>query len=316
LGLPLVTVATDVRAALDPHTDWGTDAHGSVFAGIGLLLRPLLREVVISPTHWTPLLRPWGSHPELDPWWSTPDLTVTHHPGDEVRWQRVVRVTRHPEAARSLQVCWQGSTARNCGRCEKCLRLLTSLRLAGTEAATAHNFDVAFDPAAVGPELRVRPHPWCDTIDHIDRIGIEADELRQRWETVTILRAPGVRYEDRAVQPRLPLDRGRASADGVDRLARRLAPLGLRIDRLATPAPTDRALEIVDEQPLTVRIRPATGVGGDPIAVRELRLEHLLALLDDDERSPERLVPFDPGGQDAPPPTAGAASSPPAQAAG
>ena len=285
LGLPLIVVRTDVRHLLDPHTDWGTQTHGSVLAGIGALLRGTLEEVVISPTHWTPLLRPWGSHPDLDPAWSLPGLTVTHHPGDEMRWQRVARITEHPAVTDSLLVCWQGTGTRNCGRCEKCIRLLTSLHLLGRLEETADRFDVGFDPAAITPDLVVSPHPWCDTIDHLDRTGLRADALRQRWEQVDVRVRPSVWVQTRPVQPRLPLALESALSEAERSTAvlaagRKLAPLGLRIDHERTGAVAGPALR--------------------PDQITE-HVDDLLPLLAELGLDPAAAQPFDPAGQDPPP---------------
>lgn len=301
LGLPLIVVRTDVRALLDRHTDWGTQTHGSVLAGTGLLLRSTLQEVVIAPTHWTPLLRPWGSHPDLDPAWSLPELTVTHHPGDEARWERVARITSEPIAGDTLMVCWQGTGTRNCGRCEKCLRLLTSLHLLGRMDAAADRFDALLDPAAIGPDLTVSPHPWCDTIDHLDRVGLAADPLRQRWESVRVVGRPAMWFQTRPIQPRLPIavDGGSAErAEAATAVGHRLAPLGLRVDHLADGAagPVLR-VERTGSGGWAVRV----GAADARIPLAELRLDHLAPLLDALGLAGAAAVAFRPEGQDPPP---------------
>lgn len=303
LGLPLVVVRTDVRAATDPHTDWGTDTHGAVLAGIGLLLRSSLRRAVIAPTHWDPMLRPWGSHPDLDPAWSVPGLEVVHHDGSEPRWRRVERIIADPLAAATLQVCWQGSE-RNCGRCEKCLRLMTSLVLLGRQDLVDELFEAAFDPQRIGPELHVSPHPWCDTMDHLDHVGLAADPLRERWELAE--RAPyrGLSFETRAIQPRLPLDADGATAGQVDVLARHLAQLGLRIRRLPGGGPPGPAVVLADAAgQAVVQARRADGSTGSAVPVGRLERSDLADLLRDLHVDLSTLVPFDPGGQDPPPPS-------------
>ncbi|MCU1370764.1 MAG: hypothetical protein JWO77_1958 [Ilumatobacteraceae bacterium] len=311
IGLPLIVVRTDVRSLLDPHTDWGTQTHGSVLAGTGMLLRHVLREVVISPTHWTPLVRPWGSHPELDPAWSLPDLAVTHHSGAEMRWRRVERIVADPVAADTLLVCWQGTGSRNCGRCEKCLRLLTTLHLLEAIDRTAHRFDEPFDAEAIDADLVVSPHPWCDTMDHLDRVGLRADPLRQRWERVSVLARPAVWVQTRPRQPRLPvvIAEDVPHADhrrGIDALGRRLAALGLRIDHdavhRAPDAGAEPALRLTRTDGGGWAVLPNPGaVAIDPIPLPALvagDLDPLLAALGLD---PGAVAPFDPDGQDPPP---------------
>ena len=304
LGLPLIVVSTDVRSLLDPHADWGTATHGSVLAGAGLLLRSTLRQVVIAPTHWTPLLRPWGSHPDLEPLWSTPDLRVTHHDGDEPRWKRVARVIEEPIAAQTVLVCWQGTGTRNCGRCEKCLRLMTSLFLLGMLDGCAGRFDVAFDPERITPDLVVDPHPWCDTMDHLDHVGLAADDLRQRWEQVTRFARPAMWFQTRAVQPRLPVVVAESVPDptaSVDAIARRLAVLGLRVDR-RQPHRDDGTASAIVVVGHGDRVEVRTGAGaGVTVSPGDLDLDALRPLLDELGLDPDDAVPFDPDGQGPPP---------------
>jgi hypothetical protein len=299
LGLPIIVVRTDVRAVLDPHTDWGTDTHGSVLAGIGLALRASLDRVTISPTHWTPLLRPWGSHPDLDPAWSLPELQVIHHPGDVPRWARVAQIVEHPLAASSLQVCWQGISDRNCGRCEKCLRLLTSLELLGRREAMAERFDVDLDLDAIDRLASVSPHPWCDTIDHCDVVGLRADPLRQRWEGVERVGRPAMAFRTRPVQPRLRPVAPMGPGDERSRrdLGRSLARAGLRLDHRATPLPNGPDLTIAIEERAGRLVLIADDAA---IEIPDLRPGALDGWLARRGIDPATAEPFDPDGQPAP----------------
>jgi hypothetical protein len=301
LGLPLIEVTTDVRSILDPHTDWGLSTHGSVFAGIGLLLRRTLDEAVLSPTHWTPLVRPWGSHPELEPAWSLPGLRVVHHPGDLPRWQRVAAIAHDPLVQRSLQVCWQGRSERNCGRCDKCLRVLTSLALEGELASTADRFDEPFGPEAIDRVERSLPYPWTDIIDHCDHVGLAGDALRQRWERVDHTPPPELEPMTRPIQPRLglvgPEGAARAPQEAIETVARRLARLGLRLDHGASSQEPAPGIELVgDRSPWSVRIRVPGPASEVPVPIAELRLEHLAPLLAAISADPADIVPFDPDG--------------------
>jgi hypothetical protein len=301
LGLPFVLVRTDLRRVLDLHLDWGTDVHGSVLAGIGWLLRSSLHEVVISPTHWTPLQRPWGSHPDLDPRWSLPGLTITHQPGDEARWQRLVRIADQPEVLRSLQVCWQPDRVRNCGRCEKCLRTMTTLEVTGHGAEVRAAFDRPLQADAIGPHLVCLPTLWCDTIDLLDHVGLTADRWRQRWEQVRRRSAEHIDGEDRAIQPRLPVILADESIDLLD-VGRHLARCGLRVDHEATPGPDAPALVVHrDDGAPVAQVR--TGSPADDarwVALASLTrgdLDHLLTAIGADRDAAE---PFEPDGQDPP----------------
>lgn len=301
LGLPLVVVRTDVRAAADPHTDWGTDTHGAVLAGIGLLLRGSLRRVVIAPTHWGPMVRPWGSHPDLDPAWSMPGLQVVHHDDSEPRWRRVERIIADPLVAATLLVCWQGG-ARNCGRCEKCLRLMTSLSVLGRHDVIDDRFEVPFDPGRIGPDLRVGPHPWCDTIDHLDHVGLAGDPLRERWELVPRVPYRDLDFETRTIQPRLPVDAHDAPRSAVEQLARHLAPLGLRV---AWDQPVGAAGPAVvltcDGGTVQAAVRRGDGTLDAPVPVPLVQRRDLAGLIHDLQIDLSTVQPFDPDGQERTP---------------
>lgn len=287
IGLPLIVVRTDARAAIDQHTDWGAHTHGSVLAGLGYLLRRGLRRVTVSPTYTGELARPWGSHPELEPAWSLPDLRVVHHDDGELRWERTQRIVDDPRVQASLQVCWEGSSARNCGRCEKCLRLRTALEVFGRQDAFAERFDAAWDPALIDALAWANAQQWSDTIDLCDQAGLVADELRQRWEGVPRRRATTGDAIRRAVQPRLPVVGDPAAGAQV---ARHLARLGLRVDHRAG-ADAEPALR-ADLVARSIHLSAEPRSLGGPWPLAEVRLDHLRPLLDVLGADPEAVEPF------------------------
>lgn len=276
LGLPLIVVRTDVRAALDPHTDWGSDTHGSVFAGIGWLLRRSLDRIAMSPTNSGALVCPWGSHPDLERHWSLPELEVEHREVGEPRWVRTLAIADDPRVERSLQVCWQGASERNCGRCEKCLRLRTTLELGGRQAAFADRFDVPWDPALIDELAWSNAQAWADLIDHCDAVGLEADALRQRWERIPRRVVRGRGGAPRSVQPRVPVS---APPSLLAPAARQLARLGLRVDHGAPPR-TMPAL-VVGRRGRAPEATPLVDASSAArsIPLAELRLEDLHDLL-------------------------------------
>jgi hypothetical protein len=260
----------------------------------------VVREVVIAPTLSTALVHPWGSHPDLDPCWSLPELRVTHHDSDEPRWRRLARVSANPLALGSLQVCWQGTRQRNCGRCEKCLRTMTALEVSGHHDAIEVVFDAPLRLEAIGPHLEITPHPWCETIDQLDEVGLAADPWRQRWETVQLRPRPGLTYQDRAIQPRIPI----AADPAIDLrvVGRRLASLGLRIDHGRTPADEQvPALVIGVAGPgravAEVRLPTDPPVAQPAVALDDLTLADLVPLLHALGVDPSDAVVFDPDGQ-------------------
>ena len=57
---------------------------------------------------------------------------MIHDASDVTRSEKIASISRNPIAMRTLRVCWENRNgAYNCGQCEKCLRTLVALRLAG-----------------------------------------------------------------------------------------------------------------------------------------------------------------------------------------
>lgn len=263
LGLPLVEVHTDIRATIEPHTEWGRHAHGAVLAGAGQLLSGGLGTLTISPSNFWPDATPYGSHPGLDPLWSTPSLAIRHPGADEPRHHRVFRVAADPLAAATMQVCLQQGAETNCGRCNKCLDTLTALVLSG-RTGWEGRFVAPFDPEAIAGLKPIRPAASNRMLELCDEIGLSADPLRQRWETVTVRDDPSITYRYAARQPRVPVAvDGRApTADEALAIGRALAPHGLRVDHGTGHA------EVLDRPPLDLRVAgPAvTDAAGRTIA--------------------------------------------------
>jgi hypothetical protein len=137
-GKQLITVETNIRAATKV-VDWGSYGHGAALVSVGLALGGLVHTVFI-PSSVVPFvdLRPWGSHPALDPLWSTEQVEFVHDGAEARRIDKVRLVATSPEALRCLRVCWSNANgAYNCGRCEKCLRTMADLEVAGALSRAA-----------------------------------------------------------------------------------------------------------------------------------------------------------------------------------
>lgn len=133
LGKRVIQVETNLRPWLDAYAGWGELAHGAALAVVGQLLSGELSKIYIPASYTYETLFPWGSHPLLDPLWSSESLEFVHDGCDVSRSEKVAALSTHEIALDSLRVCWQ-PTARdtlNCGGCEKCVRTMINLRLAG-----------------------------------------------------------------------------------------------------------------------------------------------------------------------------------------
>jgi hypothetical protein len=131
LGLPLVEVATDLRPVARPYVTWQR-YHGAVLASVALLLTPRFGVVHVPGSLSYDTWFPHGSHPLLDPFWSTEQVELRYDGFDANRWEKTRAVAGSEVALRRLRVCSRDERGdRNCGRCEKCLRTMVSLRLLG-----------------------------------------------------------------------------------------------------------------------------------------------------------------------------------------
>jgi hypothetical protein len=132
LGLPLIHVRTSLRSYSDRRVLWGDHYVGSALAAVALLLAPNFRSLAVPATHQARYDFPYGTHPRTDPLWSTEQMRITHHGSGVSRPYKVSKISRCAVAMDTLRVCWENrGGAYNCGACEKCLRTMVELYLAG-----------------------------------------------------------------------------------------------------------------------------------------------------------------------------------------
>lgn len=130
-GARMVVVDTNVRTLTDPLVRW-EDYHGAALAAVALALQGLLGRCLIAASDQYRHLPPLGSHPVLDHLWSTEQLEIVHDGAEATRTDKAEsQLVRSPLALANLGVCWQGRPGQNCGECEKCLRTMVALELAG-----------------------------------------------------------------------------------------------------------------------------------------------------------------------------------------
>jgi len=128
----IIPVATNIRDLSDPVVKWGPFYFGSALASVGLALDGLLDAAYIAGGLTYDLLSPWGSHPDLDPLWSTETLRFIHDGCEADRIAKVQLISKYQVALETLRVCFYNpENMYNCGKCEKCLRTMISLHIAG-----------------------------------------------------------------------------------------------------------------------------------------------------------------------------------------
>lgn len=154
LGHPLISVETNVRQLLDRAGDWGVVTHGAALASVAHLFGRSPHRVLVPASHHLRDRFPWGTHPVLDPLWSSEALELVHDGAELTRLEKTLLVAEHEVALRHLRVCWRNpENAYNCGACEKCVRTMISLELAGCLEACStlpHTLDGHLEQIVLG----------------------------------------------------------------------------------------------------------------------------------------------------------------------
>lgn len=133
LGKQLIEVRTDVRSWLDRNdVDWGPEGFGPLLAHVGLALANVVSKIYIPASHTFDDMKPNGSHPDLDPLWSSDAVSFVHDGVEATRAAKIKLFVDSDAAMRHLRVCWwNGNNDYNCGECEKCVRTMLNLYIAG-----------------------------------------------------------------------------------------------------------------------------------------------------------------------------------------
>jgi hypothetical protein len=145
----LIEIESNMRTLLDPILPWGY-SHGGCLAAVALGLRNGIGQIYVPSSYDMAHHFPWGSHRDVDHFWSTENLTFIHDGSeatrlDKVRWQ----IAQSPTALKHLRVCYINEKGTyNCGKCDKCIRTMISLYIAGT-LDKAVTFPNAIDPDRV-----------------------------------------------------------------------------------------------------------------------------------------------------------------------
>jgi predicted PP-loop superfamily ATPase len=139
----LVAVETNHSRFVRMHGVSRLFTYGATLASVGLLLGN--ERCFVASGHSSINLRPDGSHPVLDPLFSNGSTTIVHDDVSVSRVQKTLAVARDSRLLENLRVCWDQPN-ENCGRCSKCVRTMTALRIAGVQGP----FPLLTDLRAVG----------------------------------------------------------------------------------------------------------------------------------------------------------------------
>jgi len=129
--IELITVESNIRPLIDPIFPWNL-THGGCLASAGLLLRAGIERIYIPSSLTIEQQDPWGSNLTTDKLWGTQKLEFIHDGSETSRVNKASKVAKFPLALKHLRVCYSNlNGSYNCGACEKCVRTMIALQIAG-----------------------------------------------------------------------------------------------------------------------------------------------------------------------------------------
>jgi len=205
----LIRVRTNMRGLLDPFAQWGPHAHALALGAVGHALSGGLATVLLAADRTYADLKPYGVHPATTPLYGSHRLATSSHGWGSYRVDKVAQIADWDVAMDHLRVCWRNPDgAYNCGVCEKCIRTVVALELAGAAGRCATLGDL----------------PDLETIATIEYTGSTLD-----YAVPALHRArEGDRHRDLAAALQRSIDSARSRA-AVERLERDW-PLAARDD--------------------------------------------------------------------------------------
>lgn len=186
-GVRFIELETNCIRLFKDYGRWGLHGHGLALGAAARQLAGYLDRLYIPSSFAHAELMPWASHPDTDPLFSDERLEVVHDGCEASRADKVRMLAREPLALAHLRVCWEKDEGTyNCGRCEKCLRTMTSLHALGV-LAECRTFPDVLDPAAVRglvlyDESLIRFAE--DNISFLVAAGLEDAQLCQAWQHI------------------------------------------------------------------------------------------------------------------------------------
>jgi len=200
-GLPLIKLTTNAPELLRGRIGWPR-SHGASYASVALSLGPLFGSVMFGASQGPEEPGPHGSRADLIPLWSTSRTAVRIDAAELGKLGRAAVVASDPVALAHLKVCWVRDGPRNCGRCEKCLRTMTCLAVAGALERT-DRFDAPLTLEAIAAVKPSRNSPPLirELVDHMPN---SQAELRDAWAR-KLGEAEAVERADRRRQALAPL---------------------------------------------------------------------------------------------------------------
>jgi hypothetical protein len=131
-GVTPVIVRTNLRSHhLTRGMDWER-GHGLALASVAHLLSDQIGVAVIPSSYTYGNFHPWGTSWHTDHLFSSSRVRLQHADASVWRADKLAAIADHRLVQQHLRVCSENRRATgNCGYCEKCVRTMISLELAG-----------------------------------------------------------------------------------------------------------------------------------------------------------------------------------------
>lgn len=131
-GVEIIKIESNARVLTEPIISWGFN-HGGCLAALGLVLRKKIKSAFVASTFYRDNIFLWGTHPDIDHLWGTETFSLYHHGTEATRLEKVRFISRYPIVLKNLRVCYLNKENKfNCGKCDKCLRTMIEMYIAGT----------------------------------------------------------------------------------------------------------------------------------------------------------------------------------------
>lgn len=185
-GVRFIEIETNAIRLFKDFGKWGLHGHGYGLGAAARLLSGYLDKLYIPSSFAVAELLPWASHPATDPLFSDEALQVVHDACIE-RTEKIVFLSAQDVALRNLRVCWENVEGEyNCGRCEKCLRTMTTLYGMGV-LEKSDTFPKRIEPKMIRRlvvDAESSRRFILDNIVFLRSKGMGDSEVAQAWQAV------------------------------------------------------------------------------------------------------------------------------------
>ncbi len=175
-----ILVDTNLRELEPDFTLFASRYFGSMLSAVAHALSRRLSAAVVAADLDIARLFPWGAHPLLYEFSSSSAVEITDVGEHRSRLEKTRFLAARPDLLENVMVCAEGplaGDAPNCGRCEKCVRTMLALMIAGASESAREAFAIrditvsAIRHIESGSTPFTIPYFWPEIIAALDESG-------------------------------------------------------------------------------------------------------------------------------------------------